>query len=242
MTGGNQTQRAFDEQAAAKKKSRLIAIEGIDGSGKGTQSRILVERIRQTGRKVELISFPRYEETFFGRLVGSFLNGEFGSLDQVHPVLVSLLFAGDRFESRPKLEKALATCDVVVLDRYVASNVAHQGAKVSGADREALCRSIEHVEYSLYQMPQPDRVILLTLHVSEAQSLVSKKAVRNYTDRTADIQEADGAYLERVRLLYLDLAARESNWSIVECEGTDGLRSVDDVAQDVWQIVERAIG
>lgn len=91
-------------------------------------------------------------------------------------------------------------------------------------------------------MPQPDRVILLTLQVSEAQSLVSKKAARNYTDRTADIQEADGPYLERVRQLYLDLAARESNWSIVECEGTEGLRSVDDVAQDVWQIVERAIG
>jgi dTMP kinase len=88
MADGNQTQRASEEEAAAKKQARLIAIEGIDGSGKGTQSRILVERIRQTGRKVELISFPRYEETFFGRLIGSFLNGEFGSLDQVHPVLV----------------------------------------------------------------------------------------------------------------------------------------------------------
>jgi thymidylate kinase len=111
-----------------------------------------------------------------------------------------------------------------------------------GADRETLCRSIEHVEYSLYQMPQPDRVILLTLQVSEAQSLVSKKAARNYTNRTADIQEADGAYLERVRQLYLDLADRESNWSIVECEGMHRLRSIDEIAQDVWKIVERAIG
>src|SRR5580704_15426600 len=141
-SGQSENQRAWHEQKKAGSSAGLIAIEGIDGSGKGTQSRILVERLRQSGRKVELISFPRYEETFFGRLIGSFLNGQFGTLDQVHPVLVSLLFAGDRFESRPKLEKALATCDVVVLDRYVASNVAHQGAKILGADRETLCRSI----------------------------------------------------------------------------------------------------
>jgi dTMP kinase len=236
MTGGNKPQRAYDG------KARLIVIEGIDGSGKGTQARILVERIRQTSRKVELISFPRYDETFFGRLIGSFLNGEFGSLEQVHPILVSLLFAGDRFESRPKIEEALATCDVVVLDRYVASNVAHQGAKLAGNDRETLCRSIEHVEYSLYGMPRPNRVILLNLQVSAAQSLVSKKAARKYTNLAADIQEADGTYLERVRQLYLDLAAREANWSTVECEGMQGLRTVEEISQDVWQIVERAIG
>jgi dTMP kinase len=219
-------------------KTPLIAIEGIDGSGKGTQARILVARLRQSGRKVELISFPRYDATFFGRLIGSFLNGEYGSLDQVHPMLVSLLFAGDRYESRPKLAEALAACDVVVLDRYVASNIAHQGAKVSGAERDALCRSIEHVEYALYGMPRPDQVILLDLRVSVAQSLVSKKAARNYTDRAADIQEADAAYLERVRQLYLELARREANWSVVECEGAGGLRSVDEIAEQIWRAVE----
>jgi dTMP kinase len=238
---GGETLRVSDDEARSNRKGTLIAVEGIDGSGKGTQSRILVERFRQSGRKVALISFPRYDETFFGGLIGSFLNGEYGTLDQVHPTLVSLLFAGDRFESRPMLEEALATCDVVVLDRYVASNVAHQGAKLSGADRETLCRSIEHVEYDLYRMPRPDRVILLDLQVSEAQSLVSKKAKRNYTNRAADIQEADGDYLERVRQLYLELAGRELNWSVVECAGTNGLRSVDEIAQDIWQVVDRVI-
>jgi dTMP kinase len=236
-----ETERASNERARSRKKATLIAIEGIDGSGKGTQTRILVERLGRSGHKVELISFPRYDETFFGRLISSFLNGEYGTLDQVHPMLVSLLFAGDRLESRPKIEQALATCDVVVLDRYVASNVAHQGAKLSDADRETLCRAIEHVEYTLHGMPRPDQVILLDLRVPVAQSLVSKKATRNYTDRAADIQEADAVYLERVRQLYLELARRESNWSIVECEGTQGLRSVDEIAQDIRQVVDRAI-
>jgi dTMP kinase len=241
-TRQSENQRAWDEPEKASSRACLIAIEGIDGSGKGTQSRILVERLRQSGRKVELISFPRYEETFFGRLIGSFLNGQFGTLDQVHPILVSLLFAGDRFESRPKLADALAACDVVVLDRYVASNIAHQGAKLSGAERDMLCRSIEHLEFALYAIPRPDRVILLDLPVSQAQTLIAQKAARKYTDRAADIQEADAAYLGRVRQVYLELAARESNWSVIECAEANGVRTLDAIAASLWQLVEQTIG
>ena len=88
--------------------SELIAIEGIDGSGKGTQAAILVDRLRAAGRRCELLSFPRYRETKFGSKIGDFLNGRFGQLDQVSPFLVSLLFAGDRFESKRVLIRALA--------------------------------------------------------------------------------------------------------------------------------------
>jgi dTMP kinase len=221
--------------------ARLIAIEGIDGSGKGTQAQRLVERLRDSGRKVQLVSFPRYEATFFGGLVGSFLNGKFGALDEVHPLLVSLLFAGDRFESRHVLDEALASCDMVVLDRFVASNVAHQGAKVDGAERDALCRSIEHVEFDLFGMRRPDRVILLDLSVAQAQELVAQKAARKYTDRAADIQEADGEYLSRVRELYLELAQREPNWSIIHCDRPgdepNGVRSIEELAEEIWQLV-----
>jgi thymidylate kinase len=84
-------------------------------------------------------------------------------------------------------------------------------------------------------------VILLDLQVPVAQGLVSKKPTRNYTDRTADIQEADAPYLERVRQLYLELARRESNWSVVECESAGGLRPVDEIAQHIWQLVDGAI-
>jgi dTMP kinase len=224
--------------AAPAHRAPLIAIEGIDGSGKGTQAQRLVKRLQEAGLNSELLSFPRYDKTFFGGAVGSFLNGKFGSLDQVHPFLVSLLFAGDRFESRPLLNAALARCDVVVLDRYVASNIAHQAAKLTGAEREALCRSIEHVEYDLFEMPRPDRVLLLDLSVPVAQTLVAKKGARNYTERAADIQEADANYLGRVREMYRELAAREPNWSVIGCEGTEGLRTLDEIADEIWRIVK----
>ncbi len=218
----------------------MIAIEGIDGSGKGTQARRLVERLRGAGTRTELISFPRYEATFFGRAVGDFLNGRYGPLDKVHPFLVSLLFAGDRFESRPMLCQALAANDVVVLDRYVPSNVAHQAAKLSGTERDKLLQSLNHLEYDLFGMPRADLFLLLDLPVAEAQMLIGRKPARTYTERTADIQEADANYLGRVRELYLEMAAGDPCWSVIRCVG-EKLRTVEEIADEIWAIVSQRI-
>ncbi|MFO0917861.1 MAG: hypothetical protein U0872_06040 [Planctomycetaceae bacterium] len=99
---------------------KLIVLEGIDGSGKGTQAEQLRRHLNEAGMRCALISFPRYQQTAFGRQIGRFLNGEFGSLEQVDPLLASLLFAGDRYESRGLLLESLAEHDVVVCDRYIA--------------------------------------------------------------------------------------------------------------------------
>ncbi|MBW3543665.1 MAG: thymidylate kinase [Planctomycetes bacterium] len=211
----------------------LIALEGIDGSGKGTQARRLVDRLRGEGRKVAAFSFPRYAETFFGRAVGDFLNGRFGSLDAVDPFLAAVLFAGDRYESRELLLRAAAEHDVVVLDRYVPSNVAHQAAKRAGPERTDLIARIETLEYEVYKLPRPDRVILLDLPVTTARELIARKSPRGYTDRAADLQEADDAYLARVREVYLELAAHRAGWTTVACTRGGELRTVDDIATEV---------
>jgi dTMP kinase len=106
----------------------LIAIEGIDGSGKGTQAQQLVERLNQHNTTACLLSFPRYSETLFGTTIGRFLDGDFGPLDAVAPELAATLYAGDRYESRGLLIDALDNHQVVVCDRYVPSNLAHQGS------------------------------------------------------------------------------------------------------------------
>ena len=217
----------------------LVAIEGIDGAGKGTQAARLCERLRSAGASVELLSFPRYEATRFGKAVGEFLNGRFGALDPVHPMLASLLYAGDRFESREVLEQAMRTCDVVVLDRYVASNIAHQGAKLQGAERGELREWVETVEYNIFGLPQPDLVLLLDLPAAEAQELIAKKSARSYTDKAADLQEADASYLARVREVYRELAVDQPAWRIVPCIQDGTLRTIDDIGNEIFEIVQR---
>lgn len=222
--------------------SELIVIEGIDGSGKGTQAARLIEQLRAAGRRCELLSFPRYRDTRFGGKIGDFLNGRFGQLDQVSPFLVSLLFAGDRFESKQVLTRALAENDLVICDRYVASNIAHQAAKLDGAEREELIEWVRYVEHSLYELPHPHRTVFLDLPVAHATRLIALKAQRSYTDRAADLQEADAAYLQRVHDIYARLAATEPNWLRIDCLDTGELKSVDGIATEVWQAVTRTNG
>ncbi len=215
----------------------LVAIEGIDGSGKGTQSEKLRDHLQRTGRSVALLRFPRYGETLFGQAVAEFLNGRFGTLEQVHPFLASLLYAGDRFESKEYLRQAMAEHDVVVLDRYVPSNLAHQGAKLEGAERRELLQRIERIEYGLYGIPRADLILLLDVPADVAQRLIAGKKQRDYTDRAADLQEADGDYLHRVRQVYRQLAAAGGEWRRIDCLAGDQLRSIDDIAAEIAHIV-----
>lgn len=217
--------------------ARLVAIEGIDGSGKGTQAADLNRRLTAEGYRSELISFPRYENTFFGRAVGDFLNGRFGSLDEVHPFLAAVLYAGDRFESRELLNSALSHNDVVVLDRYVASNAAHQGAKRSGEQRRELLARIEHLEHQTYQLPRADMTFLLDLPIDVAQHRIAQKSARAYTDRKADMHEADAGYLQSVRDAYLELAENQSSWIKIDCASEGSEKTVEDIHQEICEHV-----
>jgi dTMP kinase len=217
---------------------RLVAIEGIDGSGKGTQAERLVRALQAAGRSVTLLSFPRYEQTSFGKRIGEFLNGRYGTLSDVSPYLVAPLFAGDRFESKPVLLAALDASDVVVLDRYVASNIAHQAAKLDRPERDELRRWIEHLEFELYGLPRPDRVILLDVPPERAQELIARKRARSYTRKAADLQEADREYLQRVRGVYLDLARDDETWRRVDVMEHERIRTVDAIADDVLAACE----
>ncbi len=211
----------------------LIVIEGIDGSGKGTQAQQLTERLTATGRRVQLLSFPRYRETLFGHAIGDFLNGRFGQLDQVHPFLASVLYAADRFESKQVLTDALQQSDVVVCDRYVPSNLAHQGAKLDGSARDELLQTIERIEFDIFSLPRPSLVVLLDVPVEIAQRNIAAKKPRSYTDKAADLQEADAAYLQRVRDVYLQLASSNTSWQRVESARAGEQRSIADISDDI---------
>jgi dTMP kinase len=218
----------------------LVVIEGIDGSGKGTQSARLRDRLLVRGLKASLLSFPRYDATFFGQRIGDFLNGRFGQLNEVDPFLASLLYAGDRLESKAELTRLLESCDILVLDRYVPSNIAHQAGKRTGAQRRELADWIEKIEYELFGLPRPDLVVLLDIPAKNSQELIAKKDQRTYTTQAADMQEADTDYLSRVRSAYRELAA-ERGWSIVSVVNEQGIRSMEELTAELEQLVDRAL-
>ena len=216
---------------------RLVVIEGIDGSGKGTQAARLDDALRAAGKRCVLFSFPRYQETQFGAKIADFLNGRFGRLDDVSPFLVSLLFAGDRFESRATLLKAIVDNDIVLCDRYVASNIAHQAAKVDGEERRELIRWVQYIEHNLYDLPRADQTIFLDVPVRHATQLIARKAQRTYTDRAADLQESDAEYLQKVHDVYRQLATDGTGWSRIDCLCGDEIKSMDQIAGEVLQAV-----
>lgn len=216
----------------------FVAIEGIDGSGKGTQAKRLLDRLEHEGRRATLLSFPRYESTFFGRAIGTYLNGGFGSLEHVDPHLAAVLFAGDRHESRNMLLEAIRDHDVVIADRFVASNVAHQGARRSGAARVELVDWILELEHEVFALPRPDLVVLLDVPVAVAAKQIATKRQRSYTDAAADLHESDHGHLDRARAAYLELADREPNWHRVPgALDAETARPIEEVAEDVYELV-----
>ena len=216
----------------------LLVFEGIDGSGKGTQAARLAETASAQGFRVASFSFPLYDDNPFSRAIGAYLNGEYGGLDEVHPALSALLYACDRFHARPRLVAALAECDLVVCDRYVASNLAHQGSQLEGGARERLLEWLADVEYGEFDLPRPGLVVLLDAPVALARELVARKGARSYTALEADILESDAAHGDASREIYLELARRES-WHVVAAAGEDGaVRSVEAIADEIWAAVE----
>lgn len=213
----------------------LVALEGIDGAGKGTQAALLAGRARSAGRTAATISFPTYDGNPFAEAVSDYLNGRFGGADDVHPELAALLYAADRFHARGKLVDAIAAHDVVICDRYVASNAAHQGAKLQGDERRRLLDWLDAVEYGEFALPRPDLVVLLDTPVAVARTLVAQKGARGYTTLEADIHEADAGHTTATREVYLELAQREG-WRVVLTASDDGeLRDVEKIADEIWE-------
>jgi dTMP kinase len=199
-------------------RGKLIALEGIDGSGKRTQLDLLAQELDARGLATLRISFPRYESSF-GKLVARYLNGEFGSIATVDPHLSALLYAGDRLEAKSELESALAAGKIVLADRYIGSNLAHQSERVPPEQRDDFLKWLKRLEYGLYGLPVEDLVVYLRVPAAEAHRLIGTKPARTYTALRRDIQEADVSHLAQTSLIY-DRLATEPNWLRIDCTDT----------------------
>jgi len=217
-------------------RGKIIAIEGIDGSGKNTQARCLVDALSNLGREVKFFNFPYYNDTFFGREIGLYLNGQFGGIKDLNPKFPSLLYAGDRLEKKLEIISAIERgCDVVI-DRYVSSNVAHQAGKVSGPEREVLTNWIETLEYQVFGVPQPNLTLFLDVPPEFSRRMVLTKAARTYTNKKEDIHEENFEYLSGVYVAYKELALRH-DWYTVNCVSAQSMRGIKDISDEVLNYV-----
>ncbi len=222
-------------------RGKLIVLEGIDGSGKATQLEMLARAFASRGIAFTEVSFPRYDG-FFGKLVARFLNGEFGSLDAVDPHFSALLYAGDRWETRTALERDLAAGRTLLADRYIASNLAHQGARAPQATRAQFLAWLKQLEYQVYELPVENLVVYLRVPAVEAQRLVGEKKERDYTKLQRDLQESNLAHLQAASDVYDELA-QQANWVKVECydAAARALRPPEDIHKEILAAIEARV-
>ena len=210
----------------------IVAFEGLDGSGKGTQSQILSAKMSAKGIDNALYSFPNYKGTNFGLEVGKYLNGGFGSLDEVPPQFPVMLYAMDRFEMRKSIMKDINSGSNIIFDRYVPSNIAHQAVKFPENQRKTFADWVKRLEYNILEMPSPDVIIFLDVDPVIAGRMVALKGKRSYTDAAKDIHEANDSYKDKVYQMYKQMA-QDENWVIIQAADGENMFSEEKIIKDI---------
>lgn len=227
----------------SNKKGKLIVIDGIDGAGKATQTKLLIERLTKAGYSTATLDFPRYYDNFFGRLIGRFQKGEFGDAPKLNPYIASVLYSADRWESKNQLEKWLEAGKVVILDRYVSSNQIHQGGKISVIqEKKKFLAFLEEMEFQVFKLPKPDAVIFLNVPFSVSRNLIAKKSARAYIGGAeSDQVEKSQSYQESAYRQSLEMVKKYNNWLEINCVENETILSPRAISEKIWPIVSRII-
>ncbi len=205
---------------------KFVVLEGLDGSGKSTQIKLLREYLVRKEIKHEYLHFPRMDAPVYGELIARFLRGEMGAINTVDPYLVALIYAGDRYDASALIKSWLEKDIFVLVDRYVISNIAFQCAKLSGIEnKEKLSDWILQLEYEYFKIPVPDLNLFLDVPFEFTQAQLSAGRTgsdRDYLLGNKDIHEDDLEFQKRVREVYLRLGARQKNFTAINCSTGDG--------------------
>ncbi|MFI3258559.1 MAG: dTMP kinase [Rikenellaceae bacterium] len=204
----------------------LIVLEGLDGAGKSTQIELLRGMFTEMGVESEYLHFPRFDAPLYGDLIARFLRGELGGLDEVNPYLVALLYAGDRADAAKMMRGWMESGKVVILDRYVYSNVSYQCGKVADeAERKALSEWILDLEFNHYAIPRPDISFFLDVPFEFTKRKLEQQrdgADRDYLNGKKDIHESSLELQQRVREVYLSASEVDESLAIIDCSSEEG--------------------
>ena len=217
-------------------KGKLFVIEGVDGSGKATQTDLLYQALQNEGKTVRKISFPNYDSPS-SSLIKMYLNGEFGTDPQaVNAYATSVFFAVDRFASfRTDWHSFYEDGGIIIADRYVTSNFVHQAGKIEDvAEKERYIQWLSHLEYDIFGLPRPDCVIFLDMPPAYSLRL---RQQRNTLKQglTHDIHEEDQGYLYQAYENATAIAQHQA-WHVINCVADYEIRTIEEIHQEIMQI------
>jgi len=227
------------------KRGKLIVIDGTDGSGKATQTSLLIRHLKRDGRKVKVVDFPEYYSNFFGKFIGHCLSEQYYNFVKIHPKIASVLYAADRFESKDKIKNWLKDGYIVVANRYASANQIHQGGKIANTKkREAFIKWLALMEYGTFKIPKPDTVFYLSVPIPIVLKLIrdrNKGKDRNYLGKKKDVHEKDVKFLEHSRKSALWLAKTQKGWIKIECEKNGKMDTRESIHQKIYEKIKKIV-
>ena len=218
---------------------KLIVLEGLDGSGKATQTKLLCEALRNEGLPCRHVSFPNYDSDS-SALVKMYLSGAFGmSPADVNPYAASSFYAVDRYASFQKdWKQDYLGGSVILADRYVTSNMIYQLSKVETEEKDAFLRWVESYEYDKLELPRPDITVYLDMDPEISQSLLRERYQGDESRK--DIHESDVAFLKECRKNAL-YSAERLRWNVVRCYEQKTPKSRESIHREIWNLIQNAI-
>lgn len=223
------------------RKGKIVVIDGADGSGKQTQAELLFSYLKSKNKKVKYLDFPRYYSSFHGEIIGRFLKGEFGKINEVSPYLISLAYALDRASAKEEMEEFLQKEGIIICNRYTTSNMAHQATKLPEKERNKFLEWLDELEYRVHKIPREDLVIYLHVPHKIAFSLTLKKQKRQYTNgKKLDIAEKNITHQKKAEQMYKKLTKKFPHWVKINCLNKNNkLRSKKDIHRQILTILRK---
>lgn len=216
-------------------KGKLIVIEGLDGSGKATQAKLLAQTLAENGERVKKITFPDYESDS-SALVRMYLHGEFGSKPgDVNAYAASAFYAVDRYASFKKdWGEVYQSGGLIIADRYATSNGIHQCSKLDESEWDEYLKWLDDFEYKKLGIPAPDVVIYLKADTDISQKLMSGRYGGDESKK--DIHEGDLEYLKRSQKAAA-YCAQKLGWKTVECVQDGKMRTIEDIHNEIMTLI-----